>query len=195
MSQLAQSADELFVSGGVDRGNSDASASAAMLARNVNEAVRGMSASAAAGQGANTAPQHSFTAHEHNVGAKVKVIDPAPASVRSAQRASFRALQEWEGYVISVDRVSFVARLADVTSGASHEEEEAVFPRTELSDADDTRIRVGHIFRWVIGYERSPAGTKKRVSQIVFRDLPAITLSDLREGEDWAQAMARSLNP
>ncbi len=193
MSQLAQSMDELYVSAGVSRGNSDAPASAAMLARNVREALRWKSASEAISQGANTAPQHTFTGHEHNVDAKA--IDPAPASVRSAQRASFRALQEWEGFVISIDKVNFVARLADVTSGASHEEEEAVFPRTELSDADDARIRVGRIFRWVIGYERSPAGTKRRVSQIVFRDLPAITRSDLQEGEDWAQEMARSLNP
>ncbi len=193
MSQLAQSADELYVSAGVERGNSDAPASAAMLARNVDQALRRMSASEDIGQGTNAEPHHMFTAHEHNAG--IKAIDPAPAFVRSAQRVSFRALQEWEGYVTRVDRINFVARLADVTSGASHEEEEAVIPRTELSDADDTRLRVGHIFRWVIGYERSPAGTKKRVSQIVFRDLPAITHRDLQEGEDWAQEMARSLNP
>lgn len=193
MSELAQSMDERYVSTRVERGNSDTPASAAMLARNVEEVLRWMSASEAIGQGANSGPQHTFTGREQNVGAKV--IDPAPTSVRFAQRASFRALQEWEGYVTSVDKASFVARLADVKSSASHDEEEAVIPRTELSDADDTRLRVGHIFRWVIGYEQSPAGTKRRVSQIVFRDLPAITLSDLQEGEDWAQEIARSLNP
>ena len=115
--------------------------------------------------------------------------------MRSAQGASFRALQEWEGYVVDVDETNFVARLLDVTAVAAHEEEEAVIPRAELSNDDDARMRVGSIFRWVIGYERSPAGTKKRVSQIVFRDLPAITPNDLRESEDWAQEMARSLNP
>ena len=50
----------------------------------------------------------------------------------------------------------------------------------------------GKHFRWVIGYERSPAGTKKRVSQIVFRDLPVVTRSDLAHSEAWAQDMARS---
>ena len=78
---------------------------------------------------------------------------------------------------------------------ASQEGEEATFSRTELSDGDDARICDGSIFRWVIGYERSPAGTKKRVSQIVFRDLPAVTRSDLRDGEAWAREMAESLSP
>ena len=104
-------------------------------------------------------------------------------------------MQEWEGYVLEIGATEFVARLVDVTTGASHEGEEAAIPRTELSDGDDAKMRVGSIFRWVIGYERSPAGTKKRVSQIVFRDLPAITASDLQDGRDWGRKMARSLNP
>ena len=97
--------------------------------------------------------------------------------------------------MLDVGEMDFVARLTDLTSGSSHEEEEAIIPRAELSEDEDARVRVGGIFRWVIGYERSPAGTKKRVSQIVFRDLPAITSSDLQEGEAWAQEMVRSLNP
>ena len=193
MSQSAQSTAELQVSARVNRGDSDASASAATLARNVNKALRWASVAEIRDQGANAVLQRMLTGHQHIVGARV--IEPAPATVRSAQGASFRALQEWEGYVVDVDETDFVARLLDVTAGAVHEEEEAVIPRAELSNDDDARMRVGSIFRWVIGYERSPAGTKKRVSQIVFRDLPAITPNDLREGEDWAQEMAQSLNP
>ena len=123
-----------------------------------------------------------------------RVIDPAPASLSPVPRASFHALQEWEGYVLEVEDGDLVARLVDLTAGAPLEEEEAIIPRSELSAADDVRIGVGSIFRWVIGYERSPAGTKKRVSQIVLRDLPAITENDLRKGEAWARKMARSLN-
>lgn len=112
-----------------------------------------------------------------------------------ALAASFHALQEWEGYVVEVGEIEFVARLVDITARASHEGEEATFPRAELSDGDDARLCDGSVFRWVIGYERSPAGTKKRVSQIVFRDLPAVTRSDLRDGEAWAREMAESLGP
>ena len=54
---------------------------------------------------------------------------------------------------------------------------------TEIADDDAAALRVGGIFRWVIGYERSRSGTKKRVSQIVFRDLPRITERDLQQGQ------------
>ncbi len=63
----------------------------------------------------------------------------------------------------------------------------------ELSDEDSAKMRPGSIFRWVIGYERTAAGTKRRVSQIVFRDLPAITRMDLRHRETWALETIRSL--
>ena len=71
-----------------------------------------------------------------------------------------------------------VARLVDLTAGSSHEEEEAVIPLDEVAEQDVHKVCLGSIFRWVIGYERSAAGTKKRVSQIVFRDLPAIAGTD-----------------
>ena len=105
------------------------------------------------------------------------------------------SLQEWEGYVVEINDEEFVARLIDLTAGHSHETEEADIPLAELSEHDARRMEVGSIFRWVIGYERSPAGTKRRVSQIVFRDLPRMTESDFRRGEVWAQEMAQWLDP
>lgn len=107
--------------------------------------------------------------------------------------ATFHALQEWEGYVLEIGETDFVARLVDLTAGSEQEEEEAVIPLVELSDEDSAKMRPGSIFRWVIGYERTVAGTKRRVSQIVFRDLPAITRVDLRDGETWALETIRSL--
>lgn len=116
-----------------------------------------------------------------------------PRPPRHMPSATFHALQEWEGYVVDVGAADFVARLVDLTAGSSHEEEEAVIPLTEISDADAERMRTGSIFRWVIGYERSASETKKRVSQIVFRDLPRVTRADLREGREWARETMRSL--
>ena len=107
--------------------------------------------------------------------------------------ATFHALQEWEGYVLEIGESDFVARLIDVTAGSAQEEEEAVIPLVELSNEDSAKMKPGSIFRWVIGYERTVAGTKRRVSQIVFRDLPAITRIDLRDGETWALETIRSL--
>ena len=121
----------------------------------------------------------------------VSMLPPRPP--RRVPSATFHALQEWEGYVVDVGAADFVARLVDLTAGSSHEKEEAVIPLTEISDADAERMRTGSIFRWVIGYERSASGTKKRVSQIVFRDLPRITRADVREGREWARETMQSL--
>lgn len=104
------------------------------------------------------------------------------------------ALQEWEGYVIEIGENDFGARLVDLTANALQESEEATIPRAELSADDDIKMHIGSIFRWVIGYEYSEYGTKKRVSQIVFRDLPAVTEMDIRDGEAWAQRMSLFLD-
>ena len=111
---------------------------------------------------------------------------------RRAPKATFHALQEWEGYVVEIGETDFVARLIDVTAGSEHEDEEATIPLDQISDRDAERIREGSIFRWVIGYECSASGTRKRVSRIVFRDEPATTEADLRDAEAWAEETARA---
>ena len=118
---------------------------------------------------------------------------PQTNLARIVSASTFHAIQEWEGYVVDVGSVDFEARLIDLTADSAYEEEEAVIPLEEISEDDADRLCTGKIFRWVIGYERSAAGTKKRVSQIVFRDLPAITKTDLRDGQEWAQETIRSL--
>ena len=114
-------------------------------------------------------------------------------SHRLTRSSTFHALQEWEGYVVQIDVDAFVARLVDLTAGSSVEEEEAVIPLAEIADYDAERIRLGSIFRWVIGYEHSPT-RRKRVSQIVFRDRPAITYTDVNDGAAWAEEVIRSLD-
>lgn len=134
-----------------------------------------------------------FTGHTQAADGYPPVLDlpPRPQRIPSA---TLHALQEWEGYVLRVDDEEFEARLIDLTAGAAYEGEEATIPLQELSDHDARKLRVGAIFRWVIGYERT-SGSKKRVSQIVFRDLPAVTKSDLQDGAVWARHTVRSLNP
>ena len=117
---------------------------------------------------------------------------PAPSTPR---KPTLHALQEWEGHVVHIEHDAFVARLVDLTAGMSHEGEEATISLDEISERDVARMEVGSIFRWVIGYERSPEGTQKRVSQFVFRDLPRMTESDLRTGREWAGKIAAVLNP
>jgi len=99
---------------------------------------------------------------------------------------TFHALQEWEGYVVSIGKTEFTARLVDLTEGRAIEDEEARIPLEEISESDAAKMKTGSIFRWVIGYKRLPMGQKERVSSIVFRDLPAVTKSDWQRGEVWA---------
>ena len=120
---------------------------------------------------------------------------PPPVPKRIPNISSLHALQEWEGYVIEISEDDFVARLLDITAGKTVEDEEAVIPFEEISDNDNANLRLGSIFRWIIGYERSGGGSKKRVSQIVFRDLPVVTKSELLEGEAWAKETQQLLNP
>ena len=62
------------------------------------------------------------------------------------QSATLHALQEWEGYVLEKTATKFTARLADLTNGALHEEEEADIPLTELADHQIESVRPGAIF-------------------------------------------------
>ena len=105
----------------------------------------------------------------------------------------FVAMQEWEGYVIEIRQREFVARLLDITAGAKREEEEATISFEEISSADREMMRLGSIFRWVIGYEHTVGGVKRRVSQIVFRQLPVLTQADWNEAWDWALETRRLL--
>ncbi|MXW41654.1 MAG: hypothetical protein F4Z91_00915 [Acidimicrobiia bacterium] len=123
-----------------------------------------------------------------------RILDFPQLRVPAQPNVTFHAIQEWEGYVIEIGGTDFLARLVDLTAGAEYEEEEALIPLVEISDDDAAGMQLGSIFRWVIGYERSASGTKKRVSQIVFRDLPVVTKSDLSDGEAWANEIIRSLD-
>ncbi|MDR6305950.1 hypothetical protein GGQ85_003677 [Nitrobacter vulgaris] len=112
---------------------------------------------------------------------------PAPLSI------SLEPLQEWEGYVSTIAEGSFTARLVDKTKGNSVEDEEADFPIDDLTDEDRQLLVPGAVFRWVIGYQRTMSGTKRRVSQITFRRLPAWTRRELQHARSRAEEMASTI--
>ena len=136
----------------------------------------------------------STTMHSSN-----EFVVHLPVSLPKTLVPSLHALQEWEGYVLESREGEFSARLLDLTADALANqpgrmpEEEAIIPHSEISDYDLDRLRPGSVFRWVIGYERSVSGTKRRVSQIVFRDLPAMTKQDRTEGSEWARKIAQTI--
>ena len=113
-------------------------------------------------------------------------VDILPPLVESAPTASLHPLQEWEGYVTHIGDDEFGAQLLDLTARDSFACADALIPLGEVSAEDRLRMEPGSIFRWVIGYERTVGGTRRRVSQIVFLDLPRITDRDLERGREWA---------
>ena len=109
------------------------------------------------------------------------------AREKRPETPTFHALQEWEGYVVSINETEFTARLVDLADRRAFEEEEAEIPLEEISESNAARMKIGSIFRWVVGYKRWTMGQKERVSSIVFRDLPAVSRSDRRAGDRWAE--------
>ena len=107
---------------------------------------------------------------------------------------SLQALQEWEGYVTTIGKETFTGRLVDVTAGRKIEEEVADFPIGDLSDDERELLGPGAVFRWVIGYQRSKGGTKRRVSQITFRRLPAWTRKDFEQAKATAAELSREIS-
>lgn len=184
----------------VPTGSSEMSAGAALPAPIVEEAVslalgtegRREASNVSAGDSA-PATSVAFPNRTRDSAGSTTVVDFPPRPNPAPARAVLHALQEWEGYVVEVGSDEFIARLIDLTAGSSHEEEEVTIPLDEVSESDSSGMIVGSIFRWVIGYERSLAGTKRRVSQIVFRDLPRLTERDFGEGKEWARETIRAL--
>ena len=133
----------------------------------------------------------AFASREQDGDVLSRIVNLPQPRVRWSPPVTFHALQEWEGYVTEINDTEFTASLIDLTAGATFAGEEANIPLDEILEADAAKMQVGSIFRWVIGYERT-AGSKKRVSHIVFRDLPVMTKSDLRNAEAWARDVIRS---
>ena len=156
--------------------------------------------------GAKTPDTHGVAEDEHSasslsiigkgqaVQAATEIVDGPLRWKHTLPTTSLHVLQEWEGHVIDISKAQFTARLHDLTAGTLIDEEEANIPLSEVSRADATKMKVGSIFRWVIGYEIAADQPKKRISQIVFRDLPAVTQSDLKAGEAWAHRVIAALD-
>jgi len=98
---------------------------------------------------------------------------------QKSQRASFYAIQEWEGYVSGIDKDYMYADLIDLVTGESTPGTTAKIPLEEIPESEFKWVALGSIFRWSIGYRRSTAGQKDRVSRIRFRLLKGRSRSEV----------------
>lgn len=109
------------------------------------------------------------------------------------RRISFEPLQEWEGRVVEIKAETFTATLTDITARRDFEDEIAEFPVGDVSDDDILLFKPGAIFRWLIGYERHPSGTKRRASSVVFRRLPSWSATDLSRANQEAKMLVEAI--
>ena len=109
-------------------------------------------------------------------------------------RPTFSALREWEGYIVRVTDTHILADLIDLTKGANRANEQAEISIEEFSDSDREKLAPGKVFRWAIGYQRSPSGTKMRGSQFVFRELPQWTIGELKDAKKDAAELFKFLS-
>jgi len=103
-------------------------------------------------------------------------------------------LQSWEGAVVAIDQAqdTFTARLYDLTN-ASSDVSEAEFEVRDVSSNDIDLLRIGGVFRWMIGYRRHSYGQRERVSAIVFRRLPAWNQEDIQKAVAEGERLAAKL--
>lgn len=114
------------------------------------------------------------------------IVRPAVSKPTFAGSPSFYPKQEWAGRVTVIYDDEFDARLRDV---ATDEFAVATIALEEIGPDDRAQLRVGSLFRWVMGYERSVGRTRSNVSRIVFLDPPRLTERDLVVGRKWADQL------
>ncbi len=110
----------------------------------------------------------------------------------SSPERNFRLLQHWEGVVDEVGEDSFWATLSDLTK-PDNPEEYAELPLSEVAPADLEILKPGAVFYWSIGYETTPAGTRRRVSEVHLRRNPTWTRRAIENLESEAERFATLL--
>jgi hypothetical protein len=96
----------------------------------------------------------------------------------SQQSTKFQKLQEYEGEVLSIRGLDFVARLVDLTDKRA-QRLEATFSIDEVSPSDQSLMCEGAVFYWIIGFRDYPNGQRKTEQFVRFRRLPIWTRRDI----------------
>lgn len=100
---------------------------------------------------------------------------------------------EWYGQVISVHDDYFVAELRGKHGIGVHGSlEEADIPLDEVSDSDKDLLVEGAFFSLCVGYEIK-GQTRKRMTQVTFRRLPAYRRDEIEQARARASELVRAL--
>lgn len=124
-----------------------------------------------------TLPSASLTAEQSESELRTtQLVLPTPAPARHP----FILLQQWEGVVATEPREGeFSAVLRDLTN-PTYSEEQAMLSLEHVPPPDRKLVVPGAVFYWSVGYEDTPTGTRRTISVLRFRRLPAWTHGDMR---------------
>ena len=92
-------------------------------------------------------------------------VRPVQRTLNQGKRAALLTQQLWEGTVVGVEKNEFVAVVNDKTE-PSNPEEEVSFDLADVSEQDRSLVQIGASFYWLIGRERTPAGTIRNISAL-----------------------------
>jgi hypothetical protein len=101
----------------------------------------------------------------------VKVSGLVRLSSGRSPKRRFEILQQWEGVVTELDGDALWAEIMDLTN-SENPTEIVEIPLEEIPVSDRSLLNSGTVFYWSIGYETSPGGQIRRVSEIRIRRSP-----------------------
>jgi hypothetical protein len=101
-------------------------------------------------------------------------------------------LQEWEGRILQLEGRLIIARLVDITAGDKEETEEVELPLDDVTEADQSLLQPGAIFRWILGYSYA-SGRKERFARVIVRRLPVWTEREMQEADREASELHNAI--
>lgn len=90
----------------------------------------------------------------------------------------FEVLRQYEGEVIDIAENQITALLTNYRED-DMPVERVVFQLSEVPEADLDLVEIGSEFYWTLGFEKTPGGTERRVSEVRFRREPRWTANQL----------------
>lgn len=121
-------------------------------------------------------------------------IGETTSSTVPPDRATSQLLAEWHGQVVEVLRDTFVAQLKGKHGEAvAGRDEEAVIPIEEVQPDDLDLLAPGAFFRLCISYSVDTYGSHRRITDVVFRRLPAYRRDELEQAQSRGRELARGL--
>ena len=114
----------------------------------------------------------------------------APAS---APFSSSQPLAEWHGEVDIIEGETFTATLrGNIGEGVAGVVEEALIPIADLRPDDLPLLQEGAFFRLCVTYVQD-RGARRRVTDVVFRRMPAYRREELEGAQESARELLRAL--